>query len=51
MSLESALRVACDRVIAAEPDLTKWDMELGDGDCGEAMKGLSQGTFDPTCYI
>lgn len=36
--LERSLRTACERVIAAEPDLTKWDTVMGDGDCGETFK-------------
>ena len=38
--LESAIRLASERAIAAEPSLTKWDMILGDGDCGEGVKGV-----------
>jgi len=40
--LDAAIRLACERAIAAEPDLTKWDMVLGDGDCGEGVKGVSE---------
>ncbi|KJZ78651.1 hypothetical protein HIM_02042 [Hirsutella minnesotensis 3608] len=36
--LERMLRNACDRLIEAEPDLTKWDTVMGDGDCGETLK-------------
>ncbi|KAL7948737.1 Dak1 domain-containing protein [Trichoderma barbatum] len=36
--LESMLRNACDALIKAEPDLTKWDTVMGDGDCGETLK-------------
>jgi triose/dihydroxyacetone kinase / FAD-AMP lyase (cyclizing) len=36
--LESSLRKACNRIIIAEPDLTKWDTIMGDGDCGETFK-------------
>jgi hypothetical protein len=41
--LDATIRLACERAIAAEPSLTKWDMVMGDGDCGEAVKGMSQG--------
>ena len=41
--LDKTIRLACERAIAAEPDLTKWDMVMGDGDCGEAVKGVSEG--------
>lgn len=37
-TLESMLRSACDAVIQAEPDLTKWDTIMGDGDCGETLR-------------
>lgn len=40
--LESALRSACDAAIKAEPDITKWDIQMGDGDCGEAVVGMCQ---------
>ncbi|OTB02803.1 hypothetical protein M426DRAFT_61611 [Hypoxylon sp. CI-4A] len=36
--LEKMLRGACAQLIAAEPDLTKWDTVMGDGDCGETLK-------------
>lgn len=36
--LESMLRKACDALVVAEPDLTKWDTVMGDGDCGETLK-------------
>ena len=35
--LESSLRKACSNIVAAEPDLTKWDSIMGDGDCGETF--------------
>lgn len=37
-TLESMLRSACNALVAAEPDLTKWDTIMGDGDCGETIK-------------
>ncbi|SMQ46898.1 unnamed protein product [Zymoseptoria tritici ST99CH_3D7] len=43
--LDSALRTACNNAIKAEPDLTKWDIEMGDGDCGEAVVGMCQGVL------
>jgi dihydroxyacetone kinase len=36
--LESALRKACNRIVEVEPDLTRWDTIMGDGDCGETFK-------------
>ncbi|KAJ4156062.1 hypothetical protein LMH87_001276 [Akanthomyces muscarius] len=40
--LESAVRSACKAAISSEPHLTKWDMIMGDGDCGEAVKDLCE---------
>ncbi|KAJ6257427.1 Dihydroxyacetone kinase [Drechslerella dactyloides] len=37
-----AVKRACERAIASEPDLTTWDMEMGDGDCGESVKAVCQ---------
>jgi dihydroxyacetone kinase len=42
-TLERIIRTACEKAIAAEPNLTKWDMVLGDGDCGEAVFSVSTG--------
>lgn len=36
--LERVLRTACEALVAAEPDLTRWDTVMGDGDCGETVK-------------
>ncbi|KAK6443463.1 hypothetical protein LTR95_000290 [Oleoguttula sp. CCFEE 5521] len=44
-TIESALRKACDAAIKAEPDITKWDIQMGDGDCGEAVVGMCQGVL------
>ncbi|KAK6530485.1 hypothetical protein TWF694_003836 [Orbilia ellipsospora] len=40
--LYDTIKRACERAITAEPDLTKWDMEMGDGDCGESVKAVCQ---------
>ncbi|KAI0474061.1 Dak1 domain-containing protein [Xylariaceae sp. FL0804] len=40
--LEAVIRSGCKAAIAAEPNLTKWDMVMGDGDCGEAVQGVSE---------
>ncbi|OHX00877.1 dihydroxyacetone kinase [Colletotrichum incanum] len=40
--LEKCIRSGCESAIAAEPQLTEWDMVMGDGDCGEAVKGLCE---------
>ncbi|KAK6085930.1 dihydroxyacetone kinase [Seiridium cupressi] len=41
-TLDSMLRKACDNLTKAEPDLTKWDTIMGDGDCGETLKTGAQ---------
>lgn len=38
--LSNALLAACKAAIAAEPDITKYDIQMGDGDCGEAVNGV-----------
>lgn len=38
--LDRIIRTACNKAIASEPDLTKWDMIMGDGDCGEGVEGV-----------
>lgn len=40
--LEAAVRSACQAALAAEPQLTKWDLVMGDGDCGEAVQRLCE---------
>ena len=40
--LVSALRKACTRALAAEPEITAYDTQMGDGDCGEAVVGVCQ---------
>ncbi|KAG5751207.1 hypothetical protein H9Q70_006130 [Fusarium xylarioides] len=40
--LKRCIRSACKKAILAEPKLTEWDMMMGDGDCGEAVKGLCE---------
>ncbi|KAK9385235.1 Dak1 domain-containing protein [Lipomyces mesembrius] len=39
--LNNMIRTGCERVIAAEPNLTRWDMLMGDGDCGDGVKSVS----------
>ncbi|KAK4182590.1 putative dihydroxyacetone kinase [Podospora australis] len=36
--LENMLRNACETLIKAEPDLTRWDTIMGDGDCGLTLE-------------
>jgi triose/dihydroxyacetone kinase / FAD-AMP lyase (cyclizing) len=38
-----ALKTALDRVIKAEPDITKYDTVVGDGDCGIGLKRGAEG--------
>ncbi|KAF2026852.1 dihydroxyacetone kinase-like protein [Setomelanomma holmii] len=39
-SLILALRKACQEGLAAEPKITQYDLQMGDGDCGEAVAGV-----------
>jgi dihydroxyacetone kinase len=38
-ALDKVLRKACNAAILAEPDVTRYDIQMGDGDCGEAVVG------------
>ena len=35
-----------ESVIAAEPEITKYDTEVGDGDCGVGLKRGAEGMLD-----
>ncbi|KAF2658917.1 dihydroxyacetone kinase [Lophiostoma macrostomum CBS 122681] len=39
-SLIPALRKACNAGLEAEPTITQYDLQMGDGDCGEAVAGV-----------
>ncbi|KAF1958024.1 dihydroxyacetone kinase-like protein [Byssothecium circinans] len=39
-TLLPALRKACNAGITAEPTITQYDLQMGDGDCGEAVSGV-----------
>ena len=39
-SLLPALRKACNAGLEAEPTITQYDLQMGDGDCGEAVAGV-----------
>ena len=41
--LDRAVRNGCEAAIASEPKLTQWDLVMGDGDCGEAVRGVCEG--------
>ncbi|PFH56562.1 hypothetical protein XA68_16329 [Ophiocordyceps unilateralis] len=36
--LDRMLRAACVSLVETEPELTRWDTVMGDGDCGETLK-------------
>jgi dihydroxyacetone kinase len=38
-AFEKALRSACQKAVDAEPTITKYDLQMGDGDCGDAVAG------------
>lgn len=42
---KTALTAGLKRVIAAEPDVTRYDTVVGDGDCGIGLKRGAEGTF------
>lgn len=37
------IRGACERVLAAEPDMTRFDTIVGDGDCGHTFASGAKG--------
>ena len=39
-NLVPAIRKACEWGLAAEPQITQYDLQMGDGDCGEAVAGV-----------
>ncbi|KAF9736491.1 hypothetical protein PMIN06_006584 [Paraphaeosphaeria minitans] len=39
-SLVAALTSACNAGLEAEPTITQYDLQMGDGDCGEAVAGV-----------
>lgn len=39
-NLIPALQKACNAGLAAEPIITQYDLQMGDGDCGEAVAGV-----------
>ena len=46
---KSALTVALENVIAAEPEVTRYDTIVGDGDCGIGLKRGAEGTLHHHC--
>lgn len=55
----AAITAACNAVIAAEPDITRYDVIAGDGDCGLTLKaggeailaGIQRGDITPTDVV
>lgn len=41
---KKALQSGLNRLIAAEPDVTKYDTIVGDGDCGIGLKRGAEGS-------
>ncbi|OCF31435.1 dihydroxyacetone kinase [Kwoniella heveanensis CBS 569] len=41
----AAIRSACHRVIAAEPEITRYDVIAGDGDCGLTLTSGAEGVL------
>ena len=37
-TVQAALLAAAEALVTAEPQLTKWDAAVGDGDCGDTLK-------------
>ncbi|GME43890.1 Dak kinase [Neofusicoccum parvum] len=41
LELEALTQIALEQLaLTAEPDITKYDIQMGDGDCGEAVAGV-----------
>jgi hypothetical protein len=40
---QSALKAGLNRLISVEPDVTKYDTIVGDGDCGIGLKRGAEG--------
>ncbi|KAL1306793.1 hypothetical protein AAFC00_005452 [Neodothiora populina] len=38
--LHDMLTIACKRTLEVEPDLSRWDQIMGDGDCGDAVSNI-----------
>lgn len=43
---EKAVSSACNNVVAAEPEITKFDTIAGDGDCGLCLKAMAEGVLN-----
>uniref|UniRef100_M4BJW5 Dihydroxyacetone kinase n=1 Tax=Hyaloperonospora arabidopsidis (strain Emoy2) TaxID=559515 RepID=M4BJW5_HYAAE len=40
--LEKCIVAVCDTLIEHEPELTRWDTKVGDGDCGSTFKNAAE---------
>jgi len=45
VATKTALTAGLERIIAAEPDVTRYDTVVGDGDCGIGLKRGAEGMF------
>ncbi|WWC72612.1 dihydroxyacetone kinase [Kwoniella pini CBS 10737] len=45
-SIRETLKIAAEEVLALEPQLTKWDTIVGDGDCGETCALGAKGVLE-----
>lgn len=48
-TFKTALTDGLERVIAAEPDVTRYDTVVGDGDCGIGLKRGAEGKCSGPC--
>jgi dihydroxyacetone kinase len=45
------LTIGLKRLIEAEPDVTRYDTIVGDGDCGIGLKRGAEGRIPITCIV
>jgi triose/dihydroxyacetone kinase / FAD-AMP lyase (cyclizing) len=50
VAARKALSIALNRLIAAEPEITKYDTIVGDGDCGIGLKRGAEGELGYIWY-
>jgi len=48
---ESTIKAACSALIQAEPEITKYDTIVGDGDCGITLKYGATGLVNLFIYF
>lgn len=49
-SAQKSLVAGLEAVIAAEPEVTRYDTVVGDGDCGIGLKRGAEGRLSPVCH-